>query len=64
LDLRIAVIGAAAYGPLLDALKEAGVRLRKAAVGFDTDRQVLLRQAREQLEIKMSAISASAESFD
>jgi TIR domain/HEAT repeats len=64
--LRFAVdaLEPAAYGPLLDALKEAGVRLRKAAVGFDADRQVLLRQAREQLETKMSAITTSVGSFD
>jgi HEAT repeats len=64
--LRFAVdaLEPAAYGPLLAALKEAGVRLRKAAVGFDADRQVLLRQAREQLETKMSAITTSVGSFD
>ena len=64
--LRFAVdsLEPSAYSHLIKALEAASVRLEQAAVGFDTDRQKLLRDAKEQLRIKMETLSASPNSFD
>jgi hypothetical protein len=64
--LRFAIdaLEPAAYSHLNKALNEASAQLKQAVVGFDTDRQKLLREAKEQLRIKMEAISASPDSID
>jgi hypothetical protein len=52
-----------AYPQLIKALDAAGVQLRKAAAGFDSDRQTLLREARRQLGVRMESLAAP-DSFD
>jgi hypothetical protein len=53
-----------AYPQLTKALDAAGAQLKQAAVGFDTDRQTLLREAKKKLKVKMEMLSASPDSFD
>jgi TIR domain len=54
----------ASYPRLREALNEAGVRLQRASVGFDTDRQETLREAMERLDRNIAAIPVDLESFD
>jgi hypothetical protein len=64
--LRFAVdsLEPSAYSHLIEVMNEASVRLGQASVGFDTDRQKLLREAKERLKFKMEILSASPNFFD
>jgi hypothetical protein len=54
----------ASYPRLREALNEIGVKLQRASVGFDIDRQKTLREAREQLDKNIAAIPVDLETFD
>jgi hypothetical protein len=62
--LRFAVdsFDPASYPRLREALNDAAVRLQRASAGFDTDRQVTLREALEQLNKNDAAIPIGVQS--
>ena len=64
--LRFAVdaLEPASYPRLREALNGAVQKLQRASVGFDTDRQKILREAADQLNINMAALPLSFGSFD
>jgi HEAT repeat protein len=64
--LRFAVgaMGSHMYPQLLDAIHEAQAALRSASVGFDTDRQTVLRVAEQELRETITALGAPAERYD
>jgi hypothetical protein len=64
--LRFAVdaLEPASYPRLREALNDAVQKLQRASVGFDTDRQEILREAADQLNINMAALPLNLGSFD
>jgi hypothetical protein len=64
--LRFAVdsLDPSVYPRLFEALDEAGTKLEGAAVGFDTDRQTVLREAKAQLQKNIAALSSGSENYD
>jgi hypothetical protein len=64
--LRFAVdsVDPSVYPRLSEALDEAGTKLESADVGFDTDRQTLLREANAQIRTNIAALSGGLENYD
>jgi HEAT repeat protein len=64
--LRFAVgaMDSSVYPQLLDALHEAQAALKSARVGFDSDRQTVLRAAEEELRQTLTALAAPSEKHD
>jgi hypothetical protein len=52
------------YPQLSEAIRLAQVALKSASVGFDTDRQTVLRAAEEELRNTIEALSVPAEGHD
>jgi hypothetical protein len=52
------------YPQLLNAIQEAQAALKSASVGFDSDRQTVLRAAEEELQETITALAAPAEKYD
>jgi len=49
---------------LIEALDEAGTKLEGAVVGFDSDRQTVLREAKAQLQKNIATLSSVSENYD
>jgi hypothetical protein len=64
--LRFAVdsLDPSVYPRLLEALDEAGMKLERAAVGFDADRQTELREAKAQIRRNIASLSSMSENYD
>jgi len=64
--LRFAVssIDTSSYSQLLDAIKTARTRLASASVGFDADRQTILRLAEEELNAALATQSEETARYD
>jgi hypothetical protein len=52
------------YPQLLNAIQEAQAALRSASVGFDTDRQTVLRAAEQELREAIAALAGPVEKYD
>jgi hypothetical protein len=59
-----AVIGIKAYAQLLKAIDDAQTALDSAAVGFDADRQEVLRLAREELQATIKSLAVPTPTYD
>jgi hypothetical protein len=64
LHFAVGALDSQIYPQLLDAIQEAQAALRSASVGFDTDRQTVLRSAEQELRETIKALSAPAERYD
>jgi hypothetical protein len=64
--LRFAVgaMDSSVYPQLLNALHEAQAALKSSRVGFDSDRQAVLRAAEEELRQTITALAAPSEKHD
>lgn len=64
--LRFAVgaVEATVYPQLLRAIQEAQAALQTASVGFDSDRQTVLRAAEQELRATIAALAAPPENHD
>jgi hypothetical protein len=64
--LRFAVGSSAppVYPQLLEGIREAQVLLNSAAVGFDSDRQKVLRAAEEELQATIKSLSVDSAKYD
>jgi TIR domain/HEAT repeats len=64
--LRFAVgaLDAAAHPQLKEALEAARAALERASAGFDSDRQLVLRDAEQELKTTIESLAAPKNSFD
>jgi len=52
------------YPKLLQAIRDAQALVASASVGFDTDRQTLLKAAEQELQATIDSLSVSARTYD
>ncbi len=64
LRFAVAALDPHAYPQLLDAIRQALAALGSASVGFDSDRQNVLREAEKELQDTINALSASDQRYD
>jgi hypothetical protein len=57
-------LDANSYPQLMDAIHEAQAALTSAAVGFDTDRQTVLRAAEQELQTNIESLSAPSPRYN
>jgi hypothetical protein len=64
LDFAVGAIDPRLYPQLLKEIASAEEALRFASVGFDTDRQTVLRQAKAELERNIDALAVPSQNYD
>lgn len=64
LHFAVGAMDSTVYPQLLNAIHEAQAALKSASVGFDSDRQTVLRAAEKELRKTITALSAPAEKHD
>jgi TIR domain len=64
LCLAVGLLDPIVYPRLLEAIHKAQTLLKSASKGFDSDREVLLRAAEQELTATTNALSADAETYD
>jgi HEAT repeat protein len=64
LCLAVGLLDPIVYPRLLEAIHKAQALLKSASVGFDSNREALLRAAEQELTATTKALSADAETYD
>jgi hypothetical protein len=64
LHFAVGSLDANYYPQLMDAIHDAQAVLKPASVGFDADRQMVLRAAEEDLQTNIESLSAPSRQYD
>jgi len=64
LQFAVGALDSRSHKQLLDGLHSAQAALKSASVGFDTDRQTVLRTAEQELQKTIQALAAPTDKYD